>query len=391
MRNDDAESENPEVQYVWSRRYIDAPVCRDRGVAAGGDLGVTDSGLDERLYYTTDANMNVTALLDTAGDAVERYVYDPYGRVTVYSDDWSTTVDWDDSKKNPVRYCGYFFDNETGLYCVRYRFYVPPLGRWLGRDPIGYGDGMSLYEYVKSRPSNIIDPDGLRTLRGPNGQAVEVDDIPYTGSKPSGAVGSGFKCPGGNWLCWGGTVDLMFFKGRQGTLGKCRCLSKAHVADWVFYCPCPDYEVCRVKQFKRASCRVVVNTECWGPNVTCDVGLSVWEVSGAFDGSQLAGTEVSGSLEATGVWDIFQKGIKAALKGGFSMGPGVEGTVTESGPGGTISWGAGAGAAVGARVRTTVLDCTYGPASKDENAWSECIKKIRGFGRGCVILEPVVD
>ena len=30
MRNDDAESENPEVQYVWSRRYIDAPVLRDR-------------------------------------------------------------------------------------------------------------------------------------------------------------------------------------------------------------------------------------------------------------------------------------------------------------------------------------------------------------------------
>jgi len=104
--------------------------------------------------------MNVTALLDTAGDAVERYSCDPYGSVTVYSDDWSTTVDWDDSKKNPVRYCGYFFDNETGLYCVRYRFYVPPLGRWLQRDPLGYVDGMGLYEYVGSAPTGLVDPTG---------------------------------------------------------------------------------------------------------------------------------------------------------------------------------------------------------------------------------------
>jgi len=37
-------------------RYIDAPVLRDRDVEAGGDLGKSGSGLDQRLYYTTDAN-----------------------------------------------------------------------------------------------------------------------------------------------------------------------------------------------------------------------------------------------------------------------------------------------------------------------------------------------
>jgi len=32
--------------------------------------------LDERLYVVQDANYNVTALFDNAGNVVERYVYD---------------------------------------------------------------------------------------------------------------------------------------------------------------------------------------------------------------------------------------------------------------------------------------------------------------------------
>ena len=50
-------------QFVWSLRYIDSPILRDRDVVAEtGDLGKSGSGLDERMYYMTDANMNVTGL-----------------------------------------------------------------------------------------------------------------------------------------------------------------------------------------------------------------------------------------------------------------------------------------------------------------------------------------
>ena len=64
--------------------------------------------------------MNVTALVNASGAVVERYAYDPYGAVKVYSDDWSTEVTtWSASKKNPIRYCGYYFDDESGLYHVR--------------------------------------------------------------------------------------------------------------------------------------------------------------------------------------------------------------------------------------------------------------------------------
>ncbi|MEA3368336.1 MAG: hypothetical protein U9R68_09520, partial [Planctomycetota bacterium] len=56
---------------VDQRRYDDG-ASEDRDVEADGDLEKSGSGLDERLCYTADANMNVAALLDTGGDAIAR-------------------------------------------------------------------------------------------------------------------------------------------------------------------------------------------------------------------------------------------------------------------------------------------------------------------------------
>ncbi len=154
-------------QYVWSARYIDAPILRDRDAGADGDLGIEGSGLDERLYYLTDAHMCVTALVDTSGAVVERYHYDPYGRVTILDGTTGDQTEWDEDDgqvsdvANEVLWCGYRRDTESGLYHVRHRMYHPLLGRWLQRDPLGYVDGISLYEYCRSRPASAADPLGL--------------------------------------------------------------------------------------------------------------------------------------------------------------------------------------------------------------------------------------
>ncbi|HXG09406.1 MAG TPA: hypothetical protein VNK04_06420 [Gemmataceae bacterium] len=66
------------IQYVWSPVYVDALVLRDRD--ADGNAA---NGLEERLYVQQDANWNVTALVDAAGNVVERYVYNPFGAVAV--------------------------------------------------------------------------------------------------------------------------------------------------------------------------------------------------------------------------------------------------------------------------------------------------------------------
>ena len=161
---------DPLEQYVWDIRYIDAPVVRFRDGNTDGDLtGGTQEG-DNTLYYTNDANMNVTALVDASdGAVVERYMYDPYGKPTVLNgvrDSTGTaTTEWNirgatNTFQNAILYCGYFFDDESGLYSVRRRYYHPPLGRLITRDR-DYYDGMSLYEYVGTRPISRADALGL--------------------------------------------------------------------------------------------------------------------------------------------------------------------------------------------------------------------------------------
>lgn len=63
-------------QYVWDGRYVHSPALRWRDADDNGSL-------EETLYYCNDANFNMTALVATDGDVVERYRCDPYGKVTV--------------------------------------------------------------------------------------------------------------------------------------------------------------------------------------------------------------------------------------------------------------------------------------------------------------------
>ena len=144
-----------QYQYVWSPRYIDAPVLRDENT---DEDNLCD---DARLYYLTDANMNVTSLVDTSGDAIERYLYDPYGRLTIYNADCTATRS-SSSYTNPTLYTGRELDPETGLCYYRARYYSAELGRFLGRDPIGIAGGVNLCGYVANRPSSATDPFGLK-------------------------------------------------------------------------------------------------------------------------------------------------------------------------------------------------------------------------------------
>jgi RHS repeat-associated protein len=134
-------------QFVWGLRYLDDLVLRDRG--------------SERLYALQDGNWNVTAVVDHAGAVVERYEYDPYGVPKFFDADFdpraASAHDWE------TLYAGYRWNARTGLYCARNRAYLPELGTWLTRDPIGYvGGSANLLEYVKSHPLVANDPSGLQ-------------------------------------------------------------------------------------------------------------------------------------------------------------------------------------------------------------------------------------
>jgi RHS repeat-associated protein len=142
------------VQYVWSPVYVDAMVLRDRDTDGDGTL-------DERLWVVQDANYNVTALLDNAGNVVERYVYDPFGQATVLDAEWNvradgSAYDW------LYLHQGGRYDVTSGLYHFRFRDYSPTLGRWTSLDPLSYAAGdVNLYRPLGNNPLNSLDPSGL--------------------------------------------------------------------------------------------------------------------------------------------------------------------------------------------------------------------------------------
>src|SRR6266446_4502679 len=133
-------------QYVWSPVYIDALIKRD-----------TPS---QRMYAEQDVNFNVTALVDTTGTVQERYIYDPFGAVTILASNWTT--------RSSSNYGWVYlhqdtrFDTATGLYVRRERDYSPTLGRWMENDPLGFGGGdTNLYRGVGNNPIDLNDPTGL--------------------------------------------------------------------------------------------------------------------------------------------------------------------------------------------------------------------------------------
>ena len=63
---------------------------------------------------------------------------------------------------NPFRYRGYVYDEETGLYYLRSRYFASVLGRFISSDGL---INRNLYAYCNCSPLYSIDPDGTDTIQ----------------------------------------------------------------------------------------------------------------------------------------------------------------------------------------------------------------------------------
>ena len=123
----------------------------------GGDVALAAfAPASVRLYAQQNANYNVTAMVDSNGNVVQRYVYDPYGNMTVLSATWTPQSDLFDTQ---VGFQGMWLDAASGLYHTVNRDYSTELGRWMEQDPAGYVNGSNLYQAFGGGP---MEPRSIR-------------------------------------------------------------------------------------------------------------------------------------------------------------------------------------------------------------------------------------
>lgn len=202
--------------------YIDAQILSDRDNSSGW-TSQGDQTLEERYHYLQNWRNDLCALTNDGGVIVRRFRYSAYGSRTEIAGadynvdgtvDFADYLDWvadfsapndhaDVNEDGAVDFFDYAdfvaitatdgadlaggetrnlyagYENDPALeqvttsggaipfkecestYHVRNRVLSTELGSWIRRDPIGYADGVSLTEHVRSNPIANLDETGL--------------------------------------------------------------------------------------------------------------------------------------------------------------------------------------------------------------------------------------
>ncbi len=128
------------------------------------DLGIDLARVDrfvagvatgDSSYFLHDGLGSTVALADGNGVLTDTYGYDTFGNPQHLSG----------GTANAFLFNGQQFDEETGLYYLRARYYAPGQGRFINHDPLlgDGGDPLSLhrYLYANADPANFTDPTGM--------------------------------------------------------------------------------------------------------------------------------------------------------------------------------------------------------------------------------------
>ena len=123
-----------------------------------------NGGVVSDYYFVCNWRGDVIQIYNTAGELVSTYDYDAWGNVTAHETDKDT---YGITNINPIRYRGYYYDTETGMYYVNSRYYDPAVKRFVNSDnsilssasPQALTD-KNLFAYCDNNPVTRTDGEG---------------------------------------------------------------------------------------------------------------------------------------------------------------------------------------------------------------------------------------
>ena len=148
----------------------------DNSLTAVLDFVYDDAGRPFALKYSTDGTSFKTYyyVLNLQGDVVKLIHYIPgfeYESVATYEyDAWGNIVSSSGrlAEINPLRYRGYYYDNETGFYYLQSRYYDPANRRFINADGLISSNwsfsGLNMFAYCENDPVGRSDPSGMLSL-----------------------------------------------------------------------------------------------------------------------------------------------------------------------------------------------------------------------------------
>ena len=139
------------------------------------DFIYDESGKPFALKYSTNGTSFQTYyyVLNLQGDVVKLIHYIPgfeYESVATYEyDAWGNVSSSGRlAEINPLRYRGYYYDNETGFYYLQSRYYDPVNRRFINADGLISSNwsfsGLNMFAYCENDPVGRSDPSGMLSL-----------------------------------------------------------------------------------------------------------------------------------------------------------------------------------------------------------------------------------
>lgn len=138
---------------VVNGQYYEAD-CYLRGTNLVATYNYQNGAKSGYTYYTQNAHGDVVNLTDSTGLVTKSYTYDAFG----------VEKNIDESDENALRYCGEYFDAETGTIYLRARYYNPTIARFISRDSVAGKNedplSLNLYTYCHNNPIIYQDSNG---------------------------------------------------------------------------------------------------------------------------------------------------------------------------------------------------------------------------------------